>query len=295
MVGLRRGCTTFAEVAGSPPLGATQRPNDLDQAPAQVRMAPNLPAPEYSDSYKVGAVQHCYLTRCCCLKVMDRDTAPEWMLEQTMTPDPSSYSRLCWCMCGPEQRKESGLAGTRQLKGLAGITVQDGSHDTRGSLETMKWSRWNAEQRILESGVFGGYYNHTALGTWTEPTQSCCRSCVWACVVNLARNANYSYRFQFSEDLRKADISIRGNLGVLCCACCPCMPSCTIPRWCCNHSMEQADDSTDGTHWIRYKGVCGKEPKKYYDLRTVFNVDGTPGPYFEYLPLRTPKQVQISR
>jgi len=198
---------------------------------------------------------------------------------------------LCW----PKARKPSGLERVPALKGLAGITVQDGSHDTRGSLETMKWAKWDARSRVLESSVFGHFYDQSGSGLWTEPTQSACRSCTWSCLMNVARTANYSYRFQFSQDLRKADITIQGNLGALCCCCCPCMPRCDVPTWCCNHSMEQADDSVDGTHWIRYKGTFGEEPKKYYDLRTVFNVDGTRGPHHAYLPIRTPKQVQITR
>jgi len=259
-----------------------------------------------SSDRDIGAVQHCYLTRCCCLSVRDRDTAPEWMLKQTTTHGmkpgdlgPSWYARCCWCMCSPEERHASGLSEVEQLKGLAGVTVQDGDHDTAGSLETLKWTKWDPASRVLESGVFGGFYNHRGVGLWTEPTRPCCKSCLWSCLVNVARNANYGYHFQFSEDLRRADISIRGNMGILCCCipicCCPFVPQCTIPRWCCNHSMEQAEDSTDGTHWVRYKGVCCKAPKKYYDLRTVFNADGSDGPYIETLTLRTPKQVQISR
>jgi len=202
-------------------------------------------------------------------------------------------------MCAPEARQSSGLDEVEQLKGLAGITVQDGEHDTKGSLETLKWCKWDPTTRIIDSAVFGTFYDHTGLGLWTEPTTPCCRSCVWSCLMNLARHAGYNYRFQFSEDLRKADIKIRGNMGVVCCCipicCCPFMPHCTIPDCCCVNTMEQAEDTTDGTHWIRYRGVCCQTPKPYYDLLTVFNADGTDGPYVDKLTLRTPKQLQICR
>lgn len=195
----------------------------------------------------------------------------------------------------------SGLGEISQLRGIAGITVQDGHHDTAGSLETLKWSKgkYDPERRMIDVSVFGGFYDHSKLGLWTEPTTPLCLSCLWACLMNVARQANYSYRFQFSEDLRSADIRIRGNVCILCgcclpCFCCPFCPSVTFPKWCCNHSMKQADDSEHGTHWERYKGVCGATPKKYYDLRTVFNADGTDGPFIDKLPLQTPKQVQIT-
>merc|ERR1712228_437986 len=48
----------------------------------------------------------------------------------------------------------------------------------------------------------------------------------WYFLENLARIAGYSYEFRFSEDKRYADIKIKGNIGVLCCACFPC-----CPRW----------------------------------------------------------------
>lgn len=202
-------------------------------------------------------------------------------------------------MCTPEERHANALEDIPQLRGLAGITVQDGDHNTKGSLETLRYDRYDPASRVLDTSVFGGFYNRAKLGLWTEPTTPLYSSCMWAFLMNLARQANYSYRFEFSEDLRSADILLRGNVFILCgccmpCCCLPFCPSVTVPKFCCTNTMRQAEDSVGGTHWERHQGICGSTPKFYYDLRTVYNSDGTEGRYVDSVYLHTPKQVQIT-
>merc|ERR1740121_2089697 len=167
--------------------------------------APPPDIPPGNNVETVGPVQNCFLS-CCCLRVEDRDTAPDWMLSQPTTGAPSLYVRCCWCMCTPEERHANALEDIPQLRGLAGITVQDGDHNTKGSLETLRYDRYDPASRVLDTSVFGGFYNRAKLGLWTEPTTPLYSSCMWAFLMNLARQANYSYRFEFSEDLRSADI-----------------------------------------------------------------------------------------
>merc|ERR1712007_366299 len=227
--------------------------------------------------------------------VEDRDTAPTWMLNKSFTWAPSLYARCCWCMCAPEERKNSGLDQISQLRGLAGVTVQKGSHSTAGSLETLKWARWDAQTRVLEEVVFGGFYSRSSLGLWTEPTTPLWKSALWCCLMNLGRNSMYQYRSEFSEDYRRADIKVQGNIAFVCCCCCPFCPAWfTIPTCLNEQYMVQAPDSTDGTHWVRYCGVCSQPATKYYDLKTAWNVDGTPGPGYDDVFLFAPKQVQIT-
>jgi len=245
----------------------------------------------------IGPLQSCFLS-CCCLKVQDRDTAPDWLLFQKSTGPPSLYPRLCWCMCSPEDRVENDIGKIEALRGLAGVTIQDGTHSTAGSLETLKWGQWDPEKRVLVQSVFGGFYSHTGLGLWTEPTTPCYKSVLWSFLMNLARTNMYQYRFEFSEDFRRADIRIQGNIAFLCCICCPFCPAWfTVPQWCNEQYMIQAADSTDGTHFERYCGVCGLcggKASKYYDLRTAWYADGQKGPAHDAVVLLAPKQVQIT-
>jgi len=53
--------------------------------------------------------------------------------------------------------------------------------------------------------------------------------------------------------------------------------------------MRAAEGVEDGTHWERYNNG-----KKYYDLVTVYNADGTKGPHFDKLAAVAPQQVMVT-
>jgi len=251
-----------------------------------------LPAENVEEN--VGSLQTC-LTSCCCLKIQSRNDAPKWMLEANETGPPSLFMRLCDCQCASEARQPTNVDAVPQLRGLSGVTLQYGDHSTAGSLETLKWGSFDKEKRVLELTVFGGFYEHNSTGLWTEPTVPCYRSALWCCLMNLGRLANYTYRFEFSEDFRYADIRIKGNIAVFCCCCCPCVPAwCTIPECCNKQYMEQAEGSSDGSHWKRYCGVCSQSPKLYYDLITVWDADGKPTKDNNKILEKTPQQVMVT-
>lgn len=238
----------------------------------------------------MGCFQEC-LASCCCLKIEDRDSVGEWMLAPE-TPPPSLLQRLCFCQCAPAVRPTSGLEFDEQLRGLAGVTLQYGDHDTAGSLQTLKWGKYDPSTRVLDLPVFSGWWGpFPSTGHWTEPASKY----HWYFLENLARVAGYTYEFRFSEDKRSADIKIKGNIGVLCCACFPCCPRWfTVPDCCVAFDMRESSDCSDGTHWDRYSSSCGGEKKFTYNLVTVINSDGSKGPYYEKLALQAPKQMLIT-
>jgi len=242
----------------------------------------------------IGPIQSA-ITGCCCLRLQSRDTAPEWMLQAAESEAPSLYMRLCTCQWAPAPRVPSGIEKVPGLAGLAGITLQYGDHTTAGSLETLKWGEWDPEKRTLKLTVFGGFYSKWSTGFWTEPTAPLWRSALWCFLMNLARNQNYTYLFEFAEDYRSANIKISGNPLFLCCVCCPCIPAWfTIPDCCTKQVLEQADDSKDGTHWIRKNASCGGTPEFYYDLYTVWNFDGSPTKEVDRILEKTNQQVMVT-
>eukprot|EP00931_Biecheleriopsis_adriatica_P043643 TRINITY_DN24946_c0_g1_i1.p1 TRINITY_DN24946_c0_g1~~TRINITY_DN24946_c0_g1_i1.p1 ORF type:complete len:246 (-),score=49.64 TRINITY_DN24946_c0_g1_i1:374-1111(-) len=211
----------------------------------------------------IGPIQSA-ITGCCCLRLQSRDTAPEWMLQAAESEAPSLYMRLCTCQWAPVPRVPSGIEKVPGLAGLAGITLQYGDHTTAGSLETLKWGEWDPEKRTLKLTVFGGFYSKWSTGFWTEPTAPLWRSALWCFLMNLARNQNYTYLFEFAED---------------CCT---------------KQVLEQADDSKDGTHWIRKNASCGGTPEFYYDLYTVWNFDGSPTKEVDRILEKTNQQVMVT-
>jgi len=224
---------------------------------------------------EISSLQSC-ITNCCCLAVKPRDTANDWMIGVDTTGDPSWFQKLCFCQWSPIQRVPSDIGKVPQLKGLEGITMQYGQHETGGSIQTLHWGEFNAEARTMEMAVFGSFGQKYATSQWTEPTTPAWRSALWCVLMNLGRVAGYTYKFEFSEDYRRADIKIKGNPLVLCCICIPCIPPwCTIPSICSEQYMKQADGVSDGTHWERYSGSCGREAEFYYDLLQVWRPDGT--------------------
>lgn len=242
---------------------------------------------------KPSALQQC-VTACCCLQIRERDDVNVWMMSSEEKPLPSLFQRLCFWQCGRSERVASGIENVPELRGLAGVSVQNGHHDTRGSLQTLRWAKWDAEKRQAEMKVFGGFTGFcggkgTELGQWTEPVVP-----KWLCLTNLARLGKYTYRFNFTEDYRKADIQIRIDPLVLCCICIPCMPAwCSVPKGCVAFDMVQSSESTDGSEWIRRNMKCGGEPEHAYSLQEVFDVDGAPGKYHQHLEI-TPQLVMVS-
>merc|ERR1711972_914264 len=92
--------------------------------------------------------------------------APKFMIHQTTTEPtgPSLFSRLCWCQWSPVPRQLSGLEEVEQVRGLAGVTLQHGDHETEGSLETMKWGVYNKETRTVRMAPFGSFYQKYTTG-----------------------------------------------------------------------------------------------------------------------------------
>merc|ERR1719396_256963 len=131
------------------------------------------------------------------------------MLSDNATQQPSMFQRFCLCQCGPEARTLSGIEKNPKLRGLAGVTLQDGAHETAGSLQTLKWGMYDESKKELTLSVFGGFkpgYGGTT-GQWTEPVEA-----QWCFLMNLARCANFTYVFRFDEDYMRADIDIEGNI-----------------------------------------------------------------------------------
>lgn len=228
------------------------------------------------------------MAACCCLAIKESATVGDWMLSAN-SGDPSLWVRLFQCQCSSRPRKPGGLETVPQLRGLAGVTVQNGLHATAGSLQTLKWTTWDAVKREATLPVFGGFYGYT--GVWTEPI-----SPIWSFLMNLARCANFTYTFTFDEEYKKADIDISANPLVLCCVCVPCCPAwCTLPRSCVAYNMTQTDDSKDGSRWDRASSSCGGDFKHTYYLEEVITPENQPAQYFEKLAKIAPQQVMITR
>jgi len=242
---------------------------------------------------KPSGLQSC-MAACCCLEIKQRDVVNEWMLSTNETKAPSLCQRLCFCQCGPSVRKPSGIEAVPQLRGLAGVMVQAGDHNTAGSLQTLKWANWDPVKRQADLQVWGGFSGcgrGSEVGLWTEPVKP-----LWCFLMNLARVGNYTYRFKFSEDYRRADIGISGNPLIFCCSCLciPCMPGWLfVPKCITAFEMVQADDSTDGSSWKRNNSVCGSEFKFFYNLQEVFTPEGQPAKYHDKLTM-APQQVMIT-
>ena len=58
--------------------------------------------------------------------------------------------------------------------------------------------------------------------------------------------------------------------------------------------MVQDESSTDGTNWARNSSTLGKPMKKSYDLVTVLNPDGSPGPFHADID-KAPEVMLVSR
>ena len=241
------------------------------------KLQATIPAAAVAPEYSTGMMDEptsrsFYPETCCCVFIQPRASLPQWMLlEDRSGVDASLLDRLL-CHCGPKQRVHSGIEGVAEIKSLAGATLQRGEHSTGGSVQTLKWCSFDKEKRVAHLEVFGGVGGDLHSAQWTEPGDSC----VWPVLMTIARCCDYSYRFKFSEDWRRADILIETNL---CCVCClpipPCVPAwCTVPSSLVAFEMVQSDDSTDGSFWYRNSSTCGGPFKKSYDLVEVYKPDG---------------------
>mmetsp|Transcript_9066 Transcript_9066/g.28311 ORF Transcript_9066/g.28311 Transcript_9066/m.28311 type:complete len:317 (-) Transcript_9066:244-1194(-) len=177
------------------------------------------------DAQAATSCQKFVASTCCCLGIEDRNNSPEFMVLTDMSAPPSLLQRLCFCQCSPQLRQPTGVDRVPQLRGLAGVTVQAGEHTTSGSLQTLKWGYFDSEKRALELPVFGGCYGTgSTTGLWTEPITP-----LWCFLMNWGRLANYSYRFEFSEDFRSADIKLKGNPCTVCCVPFSCLACISVP------------------------------------------------------------------
>jgi len=226
------------------------------------------------------------------MEMKERDSVGEWMLSTNKTKAPSLLQKLCFCQSGPSERKPSGIETVPHLRGLAGVTVQAG---TRGALQTLKWAKWDAAKRQVDIKVFGGFTDcggngGSEVGLWSETVEAQC------CFLPqlFGRCGNCTYRFTFSEDYRRADIAIMGNVLVCCCICIPCLPvMCSVPKCCFAFEMVQTDNSTDGTSWNRNTSTCGSDFQLSYHLKEVYTPEGEVGKYHDELK-EQPQQVMVT-
>lgn len=251
---------------------------------------PELEEKASQESKVAGPCGRCWAS-CCCLKVEERDEAAVYLVHRNESLPPSLFQRCCFCVCAPQPRLPSGIEMVPALRGLAGVSLQYGDSEMAGTLLTMKWGRFDPDARVYEAPVFDGFYGAGSSGTRAMPVQA-----PLCCLMNLGRCANYTYRIEFSEDYRSAAIRARGNPCVLCgCCCCPWIPAWfTVPKYCMDMTMEQADDSKDGSKWERYRAGCSGTRELQSHLLQVFDNFGQTGPHNKQLQLKAPKQVMIT-
>ena len=129
-------------------------------------------------------IQDGWLQSCCCVTQRPRDEIAQWMLLDTNAHASPSCRQMLLCQCGSEERVPSGIEDVPQLAGLAGATLQRAPPDwpTKGSVQTLKWCRYDKEKRVADLQVFGGFGGPSNVGLWTEPV-----SLKWHCLINLAR------------------------------------------------------------------------------------------------------------
>ena len=129
-------------------------------------------------------IQDGWLQSCCCVTQKPRDEIAQWMLLDTNAHASPSCMQMLLCQCRSEERVPSGIEDVPQLAGLAGATLQRAPPDwpTKGSVQTLKWCRYDKEKRVADLQVFGGFGGPSNVGLWTEPV-----SLKWHCLINLAR------------------------------------------------------------------------------------------------------------
>ena len=82
----------------------------------------------------------------CCQSLEDRDELAAWMIQSDDATLPPSLCQRCLCQCGPAARLPSGIEKIPEISSLAGATLQDGTHSTAGSVQTLKWADFDAHK-----------------------------------------------------------------------------------------------------------------------------------------------------
>jgi hypothetical protein len=216
----------------------------------------------------------------------DRDDLLQRIVLNDVSPQPSWLQRFL-CDCGSGARKASGIQDIPEIANLAGLLLQNGdeTHSTNGTIFTLKWSDFDKETRVAQLEVYGGCGSQQHTGAWSALNNQ-----KWKLLSMVGRCCNYSYRFQFSEDWQRADIDIKGNCCLIPC----CKPWFSIPKSWCAFQMEQAEDSKNGSHWIRTSSKKGGAFVVAYSLEAVYTPDGDPTEFVENLSF-APEKMILSR
>jgi hypothetical protein len=217
----------------------------------------------------------------------DRDDLLQAIILNEKSPPPSWLQRLL-CDCGSGERTASGIEDIPEISNLAGLLLQNGdeTHSTNGTVFTFKWGKFNKETRVGELEVYGGCGGQQHTGSWTMLNNQ-----TWKNLSLLGRCCNYTYQFTFSEDWQNADIDIKAN-----CCLIPCVrPWYTIPKSYCAFKMYQAEDSENGSHWIRTDSKKGGPFEVAYSLEAVYTPDGKPTAFVHNLETSAPKTMLLSR
>ena len=100
-------------------------------------------------------IQDGWLQSCCCVTQKPRDEIAQWMLLDTNAHASPSCMQMLLCQCRSEERVPSGIESVPQLAGLAGATLQRAPPDwpTKGSVQTLKWCRYDKEKRVADLQV----------------------------------------------------------------------------------------------------------------------------------------------
>eukprot|EP00591_Stephanopyxis_turris_P005568 CAMPEP_0195528196 /NCGR_PEP_ID=MMETSP0794_2-20130614/30245_1 /TAXON_ID=515487 /ORGANISM="Stephanopyxis turris, Strain CCMP 815" /LENGTH=245 /DNA_ID=CAMNT_0040659285 /DNA_START=102 /DNA_END=839 /DNA_ORIENTATION=- len=209
------------------------------------------------------------------------------IVQDETSPSPSWIQRLL-CDCGgPRTRVEGGIQDVPEISNLAGLMFQNGDEVTSGTAFTLKWADFDKEKRVCTIQVYGGYGSKAAAtGLW-----SILDNHMWRFLSVLGRCCNYTYRISFSEDWQRADFDIKANLGCICCA----KPWFTLPHKVAKFEMVQAENSQNGSHWLRNSSVIGRPMEFSYNLETVYKPDGTPTEFIQNFENDAPKSMLLSR
>lgn len=238
---------------------------------------------------------------CCCTRSEPKGAIPRLLLLETTMNPPSLLQQCCFCSFD-ETRVIAGIDKVPELRGLAGITMQTDGGGAENNVQTLKWAIFDRETREVRTrNVAGstccGNVASSQLATWVVGLPWAAGTCAQLCLISCGmscchRQCDFQYRFIFDPDWRRADIKCMMN----CCPCVPCMPAwCQVPDCLVKFDMVQAEGVSDGTHWHRNSASCGGPMKPLYELKTVFNSDGTPGPFHHLYVERAPRTYYMTR
>ena len=158
----------------------------------------------------------------------DRASATDLRTGRSACPTHTSYLHNYALPNNPCQQMHHPVCNVLNRLDASGATQQTGDHSTGGSVQTLKWCKYDAEERVATLSVFGGAggARRGETGLWTEPV-----SCIWAVFMNIGRLCDYTYRFEFSEDYKEIDLRVMVNCCCVCPVCLPCCSAwCTVPK-----------------------------------------------------------------